>query len=248
MRYLRTWLTRAAAAVRSRELWNIVLGVLIALAIGELAEAARWKWRVGTSERAMQAELSDARVNFSERIAVQGCLERRWRDVDAILRNARQSGELPAISEIGRSNHRSVSSGAWQSAVGEGVLLHMRPQQREQYSNTYERVIIWHGNLRAELEGWGKLSALVHAEGPISSDLLADLTSTLYTLRSAIVLNGQMAEQLDARSTDLGVAFPAAFDDPSAARAEVLERPICRPLIIDGKPFTAPDRPELEWH
>jgi hypothetical protein len=41
-----------------REVTSIVLGVLIALAIGEVAEAVRWRVRVGNSMAAIRQEMT----------------------------------------------------------------------------------------------------------------------------------------------------------------------------------------------
>jgi hypothetical protein len=95
-----------------REVGSVVLGVLIALALGEVAEAVRWQVRTAKSNAAIDLELSRTSGVLDERVLVQPCLDQRLALLDRIIRAARATGSLPAIGEIGRPPSRPVQSAA----------------------------------------------------------------------------------------------------------------------------------------
>src|SRR5829696_3767884 len=108
-----------------REVGSVVLGVLIALGIGEIAEAVRWKIRVDNSIEAVRTEMADNRWNLAERVAFQPCLERRLAAIGAVLAEARRTGALPRIEIAGTTAYRMIDTSAFEVAKSEGVPLHM---------------------------------------------------------------------------------------------------------------------------
>ena len=89
----------------AREVGSVVLGVLIALGLGEAATEIRWRFDAADARSAMLTDLERDAGVMHERQLARPCIERRLRDVDALLRQARQSGELPLVSTIGRPRH-----------------------------------------------------------------------------------------------------------------------------------------------
>jgi len=140
-----------------REVGSVVLGVLIALALGEVAEAVRWQVRASNSNSAINLELSRTSGVLDERVLVQPCLDQRLALLDRIVREARASGSLPSIGEIGRPPTRPIQSAAWEDAVGSGTLLHFSADRRSGLSLNYPDIQQYSDRLREEQDLWASL-------------------------------------------------------------------------------------------
>lgn len=226
-----------------REVGSVVLGVLIALGIGEIAEAVRWQWRVSTVERMVGLELSVNAGVFDERLLAQPCIERRLAALGAVLAEARRTGRLPLITEIHRVPGRPLNSEAWETALGAGSTLHMSTESAARLSLFYTMIARYGRANEAEREGWSQLRALEGAAGPVSDDLLASLTLILAETRDRGRQAGNLADQL-VRSLGASGYVPnyaMVADRETMPRAdlarEVTARPICKPLVVDGKPY-----------
>ena len=109
----------------AREVGGVVLGVLIALGIGEIADALRWKARVQKSMSAINTELSGNRFNIVERRATQSCIDARLEAIGRLLKAARTTSMLPEVRSVGRMGARLTESAAYDAAKSQGVPLHM---------------------------------------------------------------------------------------------------------------------------
>lgn len=223
------------------EVGVIVLGVLIALAIGVIADMIRWRVRAGEMREAILGELSVNAGVQEERALVQPCLTRRIDQIDRILRAARVSGRLPAISEIGRPPTRPVTLDSWDLASGSEAFLYLDPEEVKLLSTYYDALGMARTQLFAEQENWSTLRAIEQAEGAISDNLLSDLTTVVGRLRFQYYLNGIQAQQGVELVKSFGVEprYLILFDkdEPRSKLLEtVRDRPICRPLMIDGRP------------
>ncbi|RYD64443.1 MAG: hypothetical protein EOP58_09530 [Sphingomonadales bacterium] len=223
-----------------REVGSVVLGVLIALGIGEVADAARWQWRVSVSEAAMRAELAGNRFNVAERRSFQACATQRLGDIGAILAEARRTHRLPDIARIGGPGRRPTHFNALDSATSEGVLLHMRRETARDYSGAYVMARYYDDEVEQESPLWARLRLLEHAPGTIDGDLLTTLLDAWAQLKSHTHWIGMIAEQTDDELDRLGVAIesmPAGATYQSFKRDGPGMSPLCKPLIVDGKPY-----------
>lgn len=219
----------------ARDVGSVVLGVLIALGIGEVADAIRWDVRAGRSERAIRAELSRAAGVFEERHLLQRCLDRRLVELSAIVSEARRSQTLPMLKEIGRPAIRPTEEAAWNVTSGSETLLHFDSQSRTTLSLIYSQFSGYSGRVLEEQEMWAALRVLENSPGSISDDILAEAASTLARLQFVAWSNGIAAQQLLGyiKEQDIQPSYFVIFDR-EGQRAELLtsvrERSICRPL------------------
>lgn len=221
----------------SRELLVVVLGVLIALAVGEAAEMIRWQVRVSKANLAIQSELARVAGVLEERKLVQPCLDRRLAQLDAIVRAARRSGQLPHIGPIGRPPTRPVEQAAWNMTASSETLLRFSEGDRIGLGIIYAQFTGFSDRIMEEQERWATLRLLEDAPGPIASDLLAETSTALEQLKFRTFLGGIDAEQLLTAIQQQGIApsYWMIFDR-EADRGELLtlvaERDICRPLQV----------------
>lgn len=225
-----------------REVGSVVLGVLIALGIGEVADAARWQWRASVSEAAMRAELSGSRFNFAERRSYQDCMAQQLEDMGAILAEARRTHRLPDIADFGSPGRRPTLFGALDSATSEGTLLHMRRETANDYTGIYAMARYYDAEIEQESQPWATLRLMANAPGPIDGDLLATLLDAWAQAKVHTQWAGVIAEQSDDELQRLGIeiqSMPAGTTWRSIKRDYAAKSQICKPLIVDGKPNTA---------
>jgi hypothetical protein len=224
----------------AREVGSVVLGVLIALGIGEVAEAARWKVRISSSMAAMRAELGGNRYNLVERRAYQDCVEKRLTDIGQVLQAARRTGILPDVREVGRPGLRLNESAAFEVAKSEGILLHMRRKQARDLSGAYGGIEAYRAMADEEQSSWRPLQLLQGAPGPISDDLLTDLLQAWASASDHSFLMGLIVQQQDDLLGRLGFAveYNAEEPDRSALTKGARGRAICQPMIVNGKPVS----------
>ncbi len=220
------------------ELGIVTLGVLIALGIGEIAEAVRWKVRVNSSMAAMRTELSENHFNVVERRAYQQCLVNRLSQIGQVLRDARRSGILPHIDKVGGPALRLTQSSAFEVAKSEGVLLHMDKKQARDFASIYGVFELYRTLADEEQNSWQFRQIVQATPGPISDDILAGL---LEAWASAMTKNhwmGILAQQQDDELDRLGVNV--AYEPQEPNRKAVIKRlrglPVCAPLRVNGKP------------
>jgi uncharacterized membrane protein len=227
----------------AREVGSVVLGVLIALGIGEIAEAVRWKIRVDNSMKAVRIEMAGNRWNLAERVAFQPCLERRLEAIGAILAEARRTGALPRIETAGTTAYRMIDTSAFEVAQSEGVPLHMDRGEARQVALLHDMSTRLYGDLaEKEQESWRTLQLIEGPGGPIGGDLVTVLLQAWINAKSQGRLIGIMALQGDSKMAEFGI--PAILDDEEVwtardFRERVAKVEICGPLIVDGKPAGA---------
>lgn len=222
------------------EVGSVVLGVLIALAIGEIAEAVRWKIRVDNSMKAVRIEMAGNRWNLAERVAFQPCMDRRLEAIGAILADARRTGVLPRIETAGTTAYRMIDTSAFEVYQSEGVPLHMDRAEARQVALLYDMSTGLYGELaEKEQESWRTLQLLEGPGGPVGGDLVTLLLQAWINARSQGKLIGVMALQGDRKMAEYGI--PAIEDDDREwnareMRERVAKAEICGPMIADGKP------------
>lgn len=221
-----------------REVGSVVLGVLIALGIGEIAEAVRWKVRVDSSMAAMRTELSENRYNVAERRAYQECLVNRLNDIGQVLRTARRTGILPDVGNVGRPGWRLTQTSAFEVAKSEGIFLHMDRNKAQDLAYSYNGFEYYRTIINEEQNSWQALQLLEDAPGPVSDDLLTTMLQSWATATSQSKWIDIIAQQQDDELEQLGFAVSYEPEEPNrqALTSGVRRRPICAPLRVSGKP------------
>jgi hypothetical protein len=232
------------------ELIIVVLGVLIALGAGQVADAIHWKFEAQQSLSLIKLELAHDAGVFDERVMVQPCLDKRLAEVDALVRGARKTGVLPQIGEIGHPPWRPIETAAWDNALISGVPEHFDPETRDILSNYRAQLVGNQADLEEENMLWASLRSIENAPGPVSESILANISDAIAKLRYRSGFNGGNAnQQLDKIKSGLGVepSYVIVLDVEGSRKdveTHVERRPVCRPLLVDGKPYRlAPTTP-----
>lgn len=221
-----------------RDIGGIVLGVLIALGIGEVADDIRWRFKVQGTEAAMRAELAVIRRNLNERITANPCVERRLGEVGAILQGVRAGRAVPPIANLSAPPYRLLESTAFEVARQEGVSLHMRPERWRMYAAAYALVTgLYGGFAEPERARWDTLRLLESTPGTIDSDLAATLLVAWAEAKAYGRRQNLLATQGDRILAGLGVPIDWTFDvdedDPRSLaeqKARYAQSNLCKPL------------------
>lgn len=230
------WRLGERQAKFAREVGGIVLGVLIALAIGEIADALRWQARVGNSLAAVREELAGNRFNLAERSLAQPCIERRLAAIGAILAAARRTHVLPDVAGIGSPGRRPIESAAFEVAKSEGVPLHMPHDDARDMALAYLLAADTHAaETEQERQAWTTLRLIEHAPGPVDGDLLATMLQAWTEARSRAAAIVPLARQGDAllAAHRLPVEW-GSYGDRAGLVRYWRATAFCRPLRVDG--------------
>jgi hypothetical protein len=227
----------------AREVGSVVLGVLIALGLGEVATGIRWRFDAADARSAMLTDFERDAGVMHERQLARSCIERRLGDVDALVKQARQSGELPLVSTIGRPPIRPVVTAAWDMGVSSGVLTHLLRTDASGFSVGFDMIEEIGDDIKTQSALWAKLSALENARGPVSQEFLAELMFTTAELRKGSAYVDMVAGQILEMGKAVGkLDYRLILDRENGSAADVVAglraRPICKPLLVDGRPYS----------
>lgn len=234
------WLRVIRSRDFARDIVVTTLGVLLALFIGELAENLRWYFKVERTEAALHDEASRNFGVMYERELTTPCIERRLSEVAEIIEAAQQNGRFPTIENIGRPVTRPIFDSVWTIAQNEGSLLRMSLQDTTDYRVLYDVFGAHRANQDPEGSAWATLE-LVSGK---ARDYPQEITAILYQALSEARYRGRMSlayvrdASRIARRMNISLRVPSGrpMDIPLVKKVAA-NRPICKPLIVDGEPY-----------
>ena len=227
-----------------RDILVTILGVLIALGIGEWAQSLDWKSKAAEASDAIDAELANNAATFEERILLQPCLASRIDDLEAVLADARRTGRIDPVGTYGATPYRGLATAAWEDALNSGALAHLPPLQREGLASVYPTIASYNQFVMEEQQLWWRMRLLADSAGPADSALLTELGSTLKQLAYRARINGMFAGQLQRFVTLRGLEpnlkpiFGEDATRETLAQA-VKQRTICKPLVRGAEAVAA---------
>lgn len=220
-----------------REVGIIVLGVLIALIVGEVATAVRQRVEARRSMDAIRADMIDNSSTFEIALVVVPCAQRRLDALADELALARKVGRLRKIGEIGRPPTSTFRSGSWASAVANRDSLFLNKAEVADLTDYHDLLGSYQVNRDESSLAWARLGVLSNAPGPIDDNTLAAASQGIAELRYRTRMVGVMARVLLEAHKRLG--FPIVYTpyngmpqtrEASLRRARELE--LCRPLQV----------------
>ena len=208
-----------------REVVIIVLGVLIALALEQMASNWRDRQRVNAMQASMNEELADFAEVFAIRMQVRGCITGKLDALDALL--ARPGARGP-WRNVDRPPFFFSSRGAWNSDASDLLSRHIGPDRLRLYGESYQGMEQFMAIAEEEQNHWIVLQTLERQDEPIAGERRWRLVESAAGGRNANLLLSAIAEQMLANIRRLGVRRNNAM-----AGVNVRSRPICQPLIVN---------------
>ena len=205
-----------------REVMIIILGVLIALALEQLASNWRDRQRMGDIRASMDEELADFGDVLRIRLLAAPCATSKLDAIDAILGRSGASGPW---RNVGRPPFFYSSRGAWNSDASDLMSRHLGPEIFRTYGEVYQGMEHFAALMQQEQNFWIALQTLEGQDEPIAGERRWRLVEASAGARNANLLQTAIAEQTLDRIRELGVE-----PNDSIPVAEFRARPICRPL------------------
>jgi hypothetical protein len=211
------------------EIGTIVVGILIALGLEQVVEAARERHATDEARAAVRGEIA-ADLGFMQmRAEEQGCVDRRLAEVAAILAAARDGKPYPVPQWIGRAANQPVSSRRWGAASNSGRASLFPSEEQARYATVYftiERFVVAED---AEMDAWAVVRT---AEGVKSMPpaMVWGLTEALARARQANYIAKRAAARTFEEAGRLGIR-PAA--PRISAALELKTAPLCVPIDAD---------------
>lgn len=220
-----------------REVGVIVLGVLIALVVGEAANAVRLRVEAQRAMEVVRADMIDNSAAFEIRIVTAACARRRLDELTQEIADLRRTGRLRYIGKIGGPPLQTFRAGTWDSAVGNRDVLFVDRHRVAELTDYHELLREYRAIEDVAALDWARLRVLSHAAGPVDGNTLAAVSQTIAELR----YRTDRAEHLAHQMLDVhrGLGFPVEYlpfnGQPrtrESALRSIREDLFCRPLQV----------------
>lgn len=205
-----------------REVLIIIVGVLIALALEQLASNWRDRERVDDIRASMDEELADFGDVLQIRLLASPCVTAKLDQIDAVLGRAGAGGPW---RNVGRPPFFYSSRGAWNSDAADLMSRHLGPQVFRSYGEVYQGMEHFAALMQQEQDFWITLQTLERQDEPLAGERRWRLIEAAAGARNANLLQTAIAEQTIVRIRELGVT-----PNNSLPAAQLRARPICQAL------------------
>jgi hypothetical protein len=212
-----------------REVGSVVLGVLVALALGAVASEIGWRIEVAEARGALAEEMGEVLGQARERERLQSCFDRKLDAVAAIVDKAALDGRLPPVGDLGDPLVRTWSRGVWDSTQNAETAAHFDRETLDNLSGVYEFVDRLNRINERELDLWTRLYTIVGPGRPIGEEEVAGLRQTISDARAASNLMSLFGVRIQQVVDAFGLPYDrdvlARYGDRSLANV-----PVCHPI------------------
>ncbi len=190
------------------EVGIIVIGVLIALAAGQVVETLHWKHVAAAARESVREEMQDEYFAASEMAIGQPCIDRQLQSLEAAVLAPGPFRPVPSYSEgasslVFRAPARTWSPQIWQSVSGDGTITHLDEKTRLGLAGIYGLVDYLREKNTAAESLRQRLSALSRPIQPDAS-ARAGLVADIEQARSLYALMAHVSNQLVGDGEEIG--------------------------------------------
>ena len=205
----------------AREVVIVILGVLVALGLEQVASSWRDRERAADIRASMDEELGDFVSVFNVRAVASRCIVAKLDALDAAL----AGHPAPPFRNVGRPPFFFSSHGAWNSDAADLLARHLGPVTTRTYGEAYQGMAEYAALAQREQDQWIILQTLERPGEAIAGDRRWRLIEASAGARNANLLLTAIAEQMNGRIAGLGVR--ASTD---AIPYDVRTKPLCQRL------------------
>lgn len=186
------------------EVGIIVLGVLIALAVEQVASAVHDRASEREAHQAVYAEIKQNLSYIKARMATQGCVERRLDEIGTLLAKAGDGALSPQPKWIGQPAIWFNSDERWQAATGSGRASLFSPDEQSRLAGVYVATKQFVAAEEQEQDAWAQLRGLESWTGPLGPAGRVHFISALQAARLELWETSVAAEVAFRRARTLG--------------------------------------------
>lgn len=161
------------------EVGIIVLGVLIALAAGQLVEIVHDSQSAADARANVRAEAAQNVGSIRDRLSTQACIDRRIAELQDILS---RSGEGPLVTQptwVSRPPYWPIFLGRWDAATASGRNSLFSADEQGQFSMLYRIFNQYDVDQAREQAVWAQLRSLEWWKGPLGPQARLDFAQAL---------------------------------------------------------------------
>jgi hypothetical protein len=147
----------------AKEVGSIILGVLIALALGAIATDIGWRMEVTAARQQIRYELGHNFERLRSWEALKGCTERRLNELARVLAKASASRRLPPLGTFSAPPVGTWPRGVWESQNAAQTAAHFPAGELAAISRVYSQ---FEGAARVNLEARDAWITLSMMSGP----------------------------------------------------------------------------------
>jgi hypothetical protein len=200
----------------------IIVGVLIALALEQVASNWRERQRTSDLRASMHQEIADFADIFSLRMRITRCIGAKLDSLENVL--ARPNARGP-WRDVGRAPFFFASQGGWNSDASDLLSRHLGPETFRTYGEVYQGIGQFMAISQQEQDQWIALQTLERQDEPVSGERRWRLVEAAAGARNANLLLTAIAEQMLANIDRLGID-----GNETVSSSDIRSRPICQPL------------------
>jgi hypothetical protein len=188
------------------EVGIIVLGVFIALAFGQVAEALQWHQQVGTARTAIQREMAFDLALFADRLRIAKCVDRHIADAQQRIGAVAENGETPSSNANLASPGRMILVGDYEAQEAAENLAHFPPAELSALGVFYDQVRFMREWTEKEDAAWNELALLSTGRTKLGAFDVALLRRDLQVAKNYEELTLINSRRQIERGRELGVA------------------------------------------
>ena len=209
------------------EVGIIVLGVLIALGVEQVASAIHDRVSERQAHQAVYAEIKQNLSYMKARMATQRCVERRLDEIGALLTKAGDGALSPQPNWIGQPAIWFNSDERWQAATGSGRASLFSPDEQSRLAGVYVATKQFVGTEQREQDAWAQLRGLESWTGALGPAGRVHFISALQAARLELWDTGIVATVAFQRARGLGLGD---FSPGTMVEGYALPHAVCLPI------------------
>jgi hypothetical protein len=214
------------------EVGIIVLGVLIALGFGQLADSAHESIIAAQAREAVRAEVRENLWWLDVRELREPCIQHRLDDLVDFLAHARRGDPVPVLQHLGVLPHAKITTLRWDANAQAGrASLFSGDEQRSLGNMYYSTAQIWEAQ-QQETIIWSKMRFIEGIDRFTPADIhdlsifLAEARYQDWVIQRNLHRAHQWAQQLK-----LAPANPGSSETPGSALTQALCQKLTAPPI-----------------
>jgi hypothetical protein len=209
------------------EVGIIVMGVLIALGVEQVASAIHDRSSERQAHLAVDAEIKQNLSYMKARMATQGCVQRRLDEIGALLAKAGDGALSPRPNWIGQPAIWFNSDERWQAATASGRASLFSPDEQSRLGGVYVASKQFVGAEEREQDAWAQLRGLESWTGALGPAGRVHFISALQAARLELWETDIGARVAFQRAKDLGMGD---FSPRTMIEGYTLPHAVCLPI------------------
>ena len=194
----------------------IILGILIALGLEQVAEAAQHGREAAEARQTVREEVSTDLTRANQRVLRQACIDHRLDELQQILDHRTTDGRFTRPNWIGRPSRYAIESSRWEAATHSGRVSLLGNREQAAFGFMYAMLAYYYEMENGEQLVWARLQALQGVDH-LSPD---GLLSIRQLLGEARFYNGsirQVSHHILDRGSALGLRPAPRADNSTTA-------------------------------